>query len=93
MSYDGDSDCDCHYGDTYSLLDAIQENTANDMLLIEAQRHIIQKRNLRIQELETSIDDRSWVCNSMFFLSVAVVVLAYFEGTAMGMYISLNNHR
>lgn len=91
--FDNDSDRDCPYGDTYSLLDAIQENTANDVLLIEAQRHVIQQRNARIQELETSIDDRSWVCNSMFFLSIAVAVLAYVEGTTLGMYISLNNHR
>jgi hypothetical protein len=93
MSYDSDSDSDCHYGDTYSLLDAIQENTMKDQIVIEAQRHMIQKRNNRIQELETTIGDRSWVCSSMFFLAVAVATLAYLEGTALGMYICPINHR
>lgn len=93
MSYDGDNDSECCYNDTHTMLEAIRENTINNELLIEMQKHIIQKRNNRIQELETSIEDRSWVCNSMFFLSVAVALLAYVEGTTLGMYISLNNHR
>jgi hypothetical protein len=92
MSYDGDNDSDC-LCDTYAMLDRIHENTVNDREIIETQRQMIQKRNNRIRELETSIEERSWVCNSMFFLSVAVAVLAYVEGTTMGMYISLNNHR
>jgi len=92
MSYDGDNDSDC-LCDTYAMLDRIYENTANDREIIEMQKQVIQKRNNRIHELETSIEDRSWVCNSMFFLSVAVAVLAYVEGTTLGMYISLNNHR